>query len=64
MVGILKSNNYDIVNGEPSVFEKELLAAQKAKLAKMKEANRMMFVPQTGKQVAGRCDAHCHEIDD
>ncbi len=49
----MKTNNYDMDKGEPSVFDKELLAAKEAQ-AKKKGASRLVFVPQTRKQVAGR----------
>ena len=47
MVTILKQNNYSLVDGEPSVFDREYKK-------KVVVENQILFNPSTGKQIAGR----------
>lgn len=52
IVDVLKKNNYSLDAGEPSVFESEY--ANKSFRKSTQQDNPFVFVPQAGRQVAGR----------
>jgi len=59
MIDVLKVNNYSLEEGEPSVYEREgVRMKQQREEAKKAALKNNMFVPNTGRQNAGRDFTH------